>query len=59
MTIHIKMTQLGIYEKLRRQYTKDYQGHFMDMYEGHNHLGRHATKYAIKNTISVWKEQYV
>lgn len=55
----IKMTPLGIFEKLRRQYLKDYRGHFRDMYEGHNHANRMATRYAIKNTREVWRKQHV
>lgn len=56
--IEIKMTPFGIYEKLRRQYLKGYKGHFRDMYEGHNHAERMATRYAIKNTIPEWRRQY-
>ena len=52
------MTQRKIYTRLRKQFLKDYRGHFRDMYEGHNHAERSATAYAIKNTIFTWKEQW-
>ena len=58
MIVELKMTPLGIYEKLRRQYLKDYKGHFIDMYEGHNHADRMATAYALRNTKEAWRRQY-
>lgn len=45
-----------IYHFLVKQYKKDYKGHFVDEYEGQNRLNREATKYAIQNTIKVWRE---
>ena len=46
-----------IYKKLRSGYLKDYEGHFRDMYEGHHHAERMATRYAIRNTLRVWRKQ--
>ena len=51
------MTLEQTYKYLRDQYLKDYAGHFRDMYEGHNHLKRYATRFAIKNTLHVWRNQ--
>ena len=53
----IRMTRLGIYGKLRRQYLNDYKGHFIDEYDGQNKLQRMANIYAVKNTQEAWKKQ--
>ncbi len=53
-----KLTCKKMYKKLRKQYAKDYKGHFRDMYDGHNYADRMATKYAIKHTVSEWRRQY-
>lgn len=50
--------QQQIYKQLRKQYIKDYEGHFKDEYEGQNKLNRNATAYALRNTLVVWKQQY-
>ena len=42
-----------VYKKLRVDYLKDHKGHFKDMYEGHYHAERMATRYAIRNTLRV------
>ena len=47
-----------IYESLHKEYIKQWKGHFRDMYPGHNHLNRTATKHAIKNTKVEWKKQF-
>lgn len=52
------MTQEKVYKKLREQYLEDYNGHFRDMYVGHNHAKRMATRYAIRNTLYTWRKQY-
>ena len=53
----IKYTVKGMYDALRQQYLHDYKGHFRDMYEGHNHADRMATRYAIKNIREYWRNQ--
>ena len=53
----IKYTVKGMYDALRQQYLHDYKGHFIDMYEGHNHADRMATRYAIKNVREAWRNQ--
>ena len=49
--------QEQIYKYLYNLYKTDYRSHFRDMYEGHNHLDRMATRYAVKNTVYVWREE--
>ena len=57
MAITIKMTPLGIYEKLRRQYLVDYAYYFDDDYAGQNKLIRMANIFAVENTKGYWSDQ--
>ena len=51
-------TPQQIYKGLRTVFLRDYKGHFRDMYEGHHHAERMATRYAIDNTKEVWELQW-
>ena len=52
------MTMLGIHFKLKRQFLKDYKGHFTDDYKGQNKALRKAEIYANENVVDAWRNQW-